>query len=517
MSQWVNRVTQHEVWQVLATVEPSVHAALARDGNLPDTLDSLERLRLIAKFGLTRLSATDPVLISSSALDKLAQPLNHLKSNVDSFTSGGDVAQLEAANSQADKFITNLNLILVAETQEDFKVLAEAAASYRQTLKKHLTDAMDAQVILLEKASANDSKITAIEAALTSEQQRLSSLINQHQTQFSSAQDKRASDFATSQAECLTNNAEAISEQKSLFSADQDTRRTAFADFQRENQEKLSNLFSTFDQKLKDHTIAFEAKEKQADEDNKKNIQRLQEEYEKEANRVLEDIRRHKSEVESLVGVIGNLGVTSGYKKVANYARWMVGIWQFLTVLSLAGLIAVAFMVAFPSFHKSQASEKQISPRTSVAISAESGQAGTSKTATEKDKANSVDAKVTVVAPVDQNLDSNFYQGFLTRIFLSITFGIFAAYSGRQASRFFDMEQRNRKLALELEALGPFIEPLDKADKDKFRIQIGDRSFGVADPEIGKVKETDQLTEIAISKSKEIVELITNFVKTVKS
>ena len=172
-----------------------------------------------------------------------------------------------------------------------------------------------------------------------------------------------------------------------------------------------------------------------------------------------------------------------------------------------AGLIAVAFMVAFPSFHKSQASEKQMSPRTSVAISAESGQAGTSKTATEKDKVNSV----------DQNLDSNFYQGFLTRIFLSLTFGIFAAYSGRQASRFFDMEQRNRKLALELEALGPFIEPLDKADKDKFRIQIGDRSFGVADPEIGKVKENDPVTALVISKSKEIGEFITNFVKLVKS
>lgn len=517
MSQWVNRIMEHAVWPALAMIEPSVSAALSRDGNLPDTLDSLERLRSVAKFGRARLSSTDPVLIPPSAMDNLVQPLNQLRSYVDSFTSSGDANKINAANLQADQFLVNLNLILVTTTQEDFSVLTEAAASYRQTFNKYLSDAMKVQRELLEKASANDSRIQTIESALTSEQQRLSSLLNEHQSQFSSAQDKRASDFAASQAVSLTNNAEAIAEQKSQFSADQDARRTAFSDFQRENQEKLSNLFSSFDQKLKDHVIAFETKEKQADEDNKNNIQRLQEEYEKEAHRVLEDIRRHKSEVESLVGVIGNLGVTSGYKKVANYARWMVGIWQLLTVLSLAGLIAVAFMVAFPSFHKSQASEKQMSPRTSVAISAESGQAGTSKTATEKDKVNSVDAKVTVVAPVDQNLDSNFYQGFLTRIFLSLTFGIFAAYSGRQASRFFDMEQRNRKLALELEALGPFIEPLDKADKDKFRIQIGDRSFGVADPEIGKVKENDPVTALVISKSKEIGEFITNFVKLVKS
>ena len=203
----------------------------------------------------------------------------------------------------------------------------------------------------------------------------------------------------------------------------------------------------------------------------------LQKDYEKEANGILEEIRLHKSEVESLVGVIGNLGVTSGYKKVANYARWMVVVWQFLTVISLAGLIVVAAMVAFPSFFKTQPSEEHYSQRAEVDIRAEGGQTGSTKPATEKGKAISTDPKVAAEVPVNQHSNSDFYQGFLTRIFLSITFGIFAAYAGRQASRFFDMEQRNRKLALELEALGPFIEPLEKADRDKFRVQIGDRSF----------------------------------------
>ena len=79
------------------------------------------------------------------------------------------------------------------------------------------------------------------------------------------------------------------------------------------------------------------------------------------------------------------------------------------------------------------------------------------------------------------------------------------------------MEQRNRKLALELEALGPFIEPLEKSDRDKFRVQIGDRSFGVADQDAGKSKEADPVTALAILKSKEIGEFITNIVKAVKS
>jgi hypothetical protein len=58
---------------------------------------------------------------------------------------------------------------------------------------------------------------------------------------------------------------------------------------------------------------------------------------------------------------------------------------------------------------------------------------------------------------------------------------------------------------------------LDKADQDKFRIQIVDRSFGVADPETGKVKEDDPVMALVISKSKKIGEFVTNFVKLVKS
>ena len=249
----------------------------------------------------------------------------------------------------------------------------------------------------------------------------------------------------------------------------------------------------------------------------KKNLLLLQKDYEKEANEILEEIRQHKSEVESLVGVIGNLGVTSGYKKVANYARWMVVVWQFLTVISLAGLIFVAALVAFPSFIKTQSAEEHYGQRAAVDIRAEVGQAGSSKLATEKGKVISTYPKVAVEVPVNQHSDSDFYQGFLTRVFLSITFGIFAAYASRQASRFFDMEQRNRKLALELEALGPFIEPLDKADRDKFRVQIGDRSFGVDDQEASKTKEDDPVTALSILKSKELGEVITNIVKAVKS
>jgi hypothetical protein len=269
-----------------------------------------------------------------------------------------------------------------------------------------------------------------------------------------------------------------------------------------------------YDQSLKDHNDTFQAKEKLASDEHEANLQKLTVQYSDQASAILTGIEKHKQEVESLVGVIGNLGVTSGYKKVANYARWMLGIWQFLTVASLAGLIWVAFLVAFPGGGKSESIGNRFN-LPSANVTATLGM----QQSLNRDKAGAKEAQPNIKASTEiatgTHAEAAFFQGLVTRIFLSITFGIFAAYAGKQASRFFEMEQRNRKLALELEALGPFIEPLEKADRDKFRVQIGDRSFGVSDYEKSNPREDDPVTFAGWLKSKDGIEALTTPVKEV--
>jgi hypothetical protein len=50
-------------------------------------------------------------------------------------------------------------------------------------------------------------------------------------------------------------------------------------------------------------------------------LKALNENYEKAAKNTLQLVDNHRKDVEELVGVIGNLGVTSGYQKTANTAR----------------------------------------------------------------------------------------------------------------------------------------------------------------------------------------------------
>jgi hypothetical protein len=70
------------------------------------------------------------------------------------------------------------------------------------------------------------------------------------------------------------------------------------------------------------------------------------------------------------------------------------------------------------------------------------------------------------------------WPGFAGRVFITLTFGAFAAYAAKQADHFLDIERRNRRLALELEAIGPFLAPLPPDLQNAFRVKIGERSFG---------------------------------------
>ena len=199
--------------------------------------------------------------------------------------------------------------------------------------------------------------------------------------------------------------------------------------------------------------------------------------------------------------------------RVANNARTMQFIWQVFTILAMTGLIFVASLVAFPRL----ADKLFDAPvqMVNLDVGTDKITAGNSLNVdpTTVAKAPAVGTSVAVGVPSN---DSAFYQGILTRLFLSITFGVFAAYSARQAALYRESEQRNRRRALELESLGPFIEPLDKEMKDKFRIQIGERSFAVSETEPHPTKGDDAATILSLFKNKDFVDVLTNFFKTNK-
>jgi hypothetical protein len=506
MSQWIERINSHPIWSELKSLGVAIDLAVAREGNDAAVIDGLERIRTVLAFCGKRLAATDPVLIDPRSLTGLNNQLTVARSEIDIYVTDGVASHIITANARADEVLVALPSILAPIATDDLTVINESISSYRTTLEKYLKAALDTQQKLKVASDANEAKITALATALTAEQQRLATLVLEYQTQFSSAQDKRASEFSAALADQQTKYAASVAEQQTLFSKDQDARKSDYATSQITNQEKFAALITDYTQKLNDQDKDFAEKLEVTAKAHETTLELLKTDYEVSAKEILEHINVHRKDVEKLVGVIGNLGVTSGYQKVANLARWMLFLWQGLTVAALGGLILVAVTMAFPSLIKTLSVPIYAPQITSLTVST------TTPKSTEK---TSPSPQATIQAAPAPS-DSAFYQGLATRIFLSLTFGVFAAYAAKQASHFLEMERKNRKLALELEALGPYIAPLDKDKQDEFRIKIGDRSFGVHDNNLNTPKSDDPVTPYDVLNPKELGEFVVSVAKGLK-
>ena len=503
MSIWDQRVRSHAIWDTQKKFGKLIDLALQREVTDFEITASIERLRAVLALLGKRLAATDPALVDPRTLEAINTPLVAAFSALESYVADDNPANITNANANADNVLPHLGNLLSPASTDDLTAISEAAASYRGSVEAHFSSTLEKQAAVEVALVGCRSQLATLEAGLTAELQRLAGVASDQQTQFSTAQDKRNTDFST-----------AHTDQQTKFSTDQDERKTAFSDASRANQEKINTLISDFDQKLKDQNTASEEHFVAQALSHRNELETLKSTYENTAAEILMQVQKHKADVEKLVGVIGNLGVTSGYVRVANLARMMQFTWQFVTLLAMSGLIVVASLVAFPRL-----ADKLLdtpAPTIRLDIAATKADADKSINVGVAGVAKSPVASASATAPASSN-DSVFFQGIVTRLFLSITFGVLAAYAARQAALYRESEQRNRRRALELESLGPFIEPLDKEMKDKFRIQIGERSFAVPETEPQATKGDDAATVLSLFKNKDFVEACNNLFKTNKS
>jgi hypothetical protein len=242
----------------------------------------------------------------------------------------------------------------------------------------------------------------------------------------------------------------------------QDTRSKESAAQQKEQQDKfvavVAEQTKTYAALAGEFAAMLDTAKKQHDE----RLEALTKSFVGDADTIRDELRKRKEEVEKLVGVIGNLGVTSGYQKAAKAAREATEIWQRITVAAMLGFICIALYTFLPV------------------------------------------------------LAGGFtWTGFAGRVFISFTVGVLAAYAGSQADRYQKAERRNEKMALELEALGPFLAPLPPDKQETFRLTIGDRSFG-HDEGHGSKADASPTTLMDLIGSKALRDFVAEVVKAAK-
>lgn len=430
MTQWSDKFKSHQLWQHLQELGPAIDSAFNVEGVEPETLDGLARLKSILSFTGRRLSGADPYLIQVGPFDALGTALQNMIQEVQSFIADGNVSHIATANSHGDTALTYLAQINVPLTTEDFMAAKESAATYRTGLETALRSVTATAEELDTQIDALKTRTTAIAADVEAEHTRLTGITTDFQSQFTT---------------------------------DQEQRTTTFSSDQKEREEKYSSLIADYTQKLTDQQTEFTTQREAIAKNHQAELADLKKQFADEAKKLHEEILHRKTEVEQLVGVIGNLGVTSGYLTTANKAKESLRMWQLITVGAMLVLIAIAFKAFLPA----------------------------------------VEAGFT-------------WTGFAGRVFVTLTVGALAAYAGTQADKYMKMERYNRRMALELEAIGPFIAPLTTDQQADFRIKLGERSFGHSEATQSHpdVKSPTNVAELLTDPK--FRTLIADFVKAVK-
>ncbi|CAN7204663.1 hypothetical protein LJR153_000600 [Paenibacillus sp. LjRoot153] len=154
----------------------------------------------------------------------------------------------------------------------------------------------------------------------------------------------------------------------------------------------------------------------------------LQKKFEEAANETLGTIYDYKKQVEKLLGAISETGQAIGYKNVANEERKAKRFWRGVTVSSMLLLITFAAVIAYESYSK------------------------------------------------EFNIAT-----FGVKVFGALSVGTLVAYAARQASLHGQSENANRKMELELAAIGPFLAGFPDKEIQEIKRELVKSFFGKED------------------------------------
>jgi len=325
-----------------------------------EEIADLERVRTVLTFVGKRLASIDRLVISPNSLDELAASFQGIRDNLTEFSMDSNALQLKEANRFADGVVQNAAHILSPATPEELTALGAASEAYRTNLEaahhvmRSESESFRADVGGMQEAATKELEtlragLAEVTATLQTEKDRLSNLVTEQQDQFSKAQETRTTDFSTALQNALSQVTSLSTDYQKQFSTAQDTRGTDFTDAQAVRQTKFQEVFESYSASLRDQ-VAESTKEREVLlQAQQTSLAQITKDYQAKAEEVLKRVEAREQDVMRLVGVIGNVGVTSGYLNTANSARKSLWFWQFIAVASMAGLIWTAIDVFYPT------------------------------------------------------------------------------------------------------------------------------------------------------------------------
>jgi 23S rRNA pseudoU1915 N3-methylase RlmH len=455
MSQWSDRWDASGVIANVAELGNLLSQASERPQLKTADVEALDRLRSVHKFAEAVLEIVDPYLTSQGSLDQINKNVLPCAQCVRNFVNDGNISHLINANAHSDQVLPQLALLPMVRSAEGVKGLRESVTSFRQSagqLLRHLEE--DVREIS-SSATASKQRVEELSREIAEQHRQVTQVASEFQGQFSQAQATR-----------LNEAAETARQRDEEFDKAQAEREEAFQAFVDRWEETLKAELQARKEKLEETEKNIGVAQVSVQQSVQERLKTLDytvtafvSSTEERSQNLLDAIQHHKEQAERLLSVIGDMGVTSGYQKVANRAWKVAWFWHGVTIVSLAAIIVIAYEAFLPL------------------------------------------------------VKGNFtWESFAGRVFVTITVAALAAYAAHQADKNSRIERDNRRIELDLASIGPYLAEMPEEKQEEFRMTLADRTFGREDSSRHSKDDKSPVSAVELLKSKELREFIRDIV-----
>jgi hypothetical protein len=287
MSQWVERIRNHQVFTELSEIIMSLDLAKEASSNDAALVVQWDRANAVILHIKTVLDQTDPLLVVTGNLNNLSTFLQQSRGEINNFVSNRNLGHWTNAQAHLDNCLSQLvnipcqSVFGIEDMRETATAYRTAVAGWMDAIKKDGDGIAQIQAVL-------QTRITEATTEITTQKQRLDNAIAAFQQQFSEAQQTRQTEFS-------------VAEQ-------------ARAQASKQNKKVRQEEFEAVEKQRKE--IA-----KKASEDASKRHMELVTKLEAESKGVVEAMDKLKVHAQKVVGIISDTGMAYGYQKTANEER----------------------------------------------------------------------------------------------------------------------------------------------------------------------------------------------------
>lgn len=339
-------------------------------------LDNLSFFKSFVKYIADRLKTTIPILVQEAEMNGLNSEIDAGLQQINTFLGNNNIGHLNNATNNFNSAITRIRNFPLPFAKGDFD-FSKAIANFEQILKgkyqsletekNELAEEIESQTKVLEK---QDAEIKRLYKLLETKEIEIQNLNTQFQAEFTALKTKATQE---------------IESDRTTFRKEIDTDKSAF----------------------------------------ETEIEDLKTKIDTDTTGLVTSLQTKLEEAKKIVNVIGDIGVTGNYQRIANEHKETANLWRWITI---------AFMTAF-----------------------------------------TILLVWTIYDLSSQGFD---WVKSLIRILAAAALSYPATYAARESSRHRKLETINRTAELELAALSPFIELMPEEKRQLIKEKLVDKYFG---------------------------------------